>query len=134
MCDFTHAFLPNKITKNKADNETSISQSRFSEYDSFKRNVALRRFLMCKDLSDNEQRHLVIFANNFNGVFGTRAGKPDVPTLDQHLAEMFANMEVGGRIVTLEDLSPLFSRNSWFRRDKFMSGSHSGEIIDESTF
>jgi len=125
MCDFTHGFLPNKITINKADNETSISQCRFSEYDSLKRNVALRRFLMCKDLSDDEQRHLVIFGNNFNGVFGTRAGKPDVPTLDQHLAEMFANMEVGGRIVTLEDLSPLFSRNSWFRRDKFMSGSHS---------
>ncbi|KAL7469145.1 hypothetical protein ACHAXS_009419 [Conticribra weissflogii] len=130
MCDFTHAFLPNKKTKYKTDNEISMSPCRFSEYDSLKRNVALRRFLMCKDLSDDEQKHLVVFGNNFNGVFGTRAGKPDVPSLDQHLAEMFANMEVGGRIVTLEDLSPLFSRNSWFRRDKFMSGSHSGKISD----
>ena len=83
---------------------------------------------MCKDLTHDEQRHLVVFANNFGDVFGDRSTKGDAPPLDQHLAELFANMEVGGRIVTLHDLSPYYEgRNDWYRRDVFESGEDTGE-------
>lgn len=43
---------------------------------------------------------------------------------DAHLANLFANMQVGGRMVTLTDVSRHLCQSSeWFRRDVFNSGN-----------
>ena len=43
---------------------------------------------------------------------------------DAHLATLFANMQVGGRMVTLTDVSRHLCQSSdWFRRDVFDSGN-----------
>ena len=88
--------------------------------------VYLRTFLLCRDLSEEEQKGLVIFVNNAREIFAARSCNTrgmSVP-LDAHLAELFANMKVGGRMVTLEDISTHLHQNAnWYRRDVFQSGS-----------
>eukprot|EP00970_Alexandrium_tamarense_P019400 scaffold13993_cov428-Alexandrium_tamarense.AAC.7 len=88
------------------------------------RDEEMRRFLLCQDLSEEEQAGLVIFINNAEDVFGARSNDSanQVP-LDAHLAELFGNMKVGGRMLTLTDLTSYLERDSWYRRDVFELGT-----------
>lgn len=102
--DFSRAFVPNK--------ETGMH------------NEELRRFLLFRDKSEEVQKGLVIFINNAMEVFAARSCQmKDTPCLDSFLAQLFANMKVGGRVVTLTDISGFLS-GDWFRRDVFESGTH----------
>jgi hypothetical protein len=105
--DFSHAFVP--------DAETRC------------RDEALRSFLLFAEPSIpmEVQRGLVIFINNAEEVFGSRSNQnAKGQDLDSSLARLFANMQVGGRMVTLTDIScNLTQSTEWFRRDVFESGT-----------
>ena len=86
----------------------------------------LRTHLLCRDLSEEEQKGLVIFVNNAREIFAARScnTRGISAPLDAHLAELFGNMKVGGRMVTLEDISSRLHQNAnWYRKDVFQSGS-----------
>ena len=86
----------------------------------------LRTHLLCRDLSEEEQKGLVIFVNNAREIFAARScnTRGISAPLDAHLAELFGNMKVGGRMVTLEDISSHLHQNAnWYRKDIFQSGS-----------
>jgi len=104
--DFSRAILPDKKT-NERDEE-------------------LRKFLLFQDKSQEFQTGLVIFINNAEEVFAARSNqKNGGASLDSYLANLFAHMEIGGRMVTLMDVSPHLTQSSeWFRRDVFQSGSN----------
>ena len=84
----------------------------------------LRRFLLFEDGSSRERRGLVIFVNNAEGVFGLRSNQnAKGQDLNSYLARLFGRMEIGGRMVTLEDITLHLTRETeWFRRDVFESG------------
>ena len=104
LADFSRAMIPDKHSL-KCDNN-------------------LRSFLLFRDMPLDTQQGLVIFVNNAFEVFGARSGQTrDSKCLDFYIAQLFANMEVGGRIITLTDVSPyLTNQSGWFRRDIFLSG------------
>ena len=84
----------------------------------------LRRFLLFEDESSDVRGGLVIFVNNAEEVFGSRSNQDAKwQDLDSYLARLFASMEIGGRLVTLQDISLHLTRETeWFRRDVFESG------------
>jgi len=90
------------------------------------RNEELRRFVLFQDKSEKIQKGLVIFANNAEDVFAARSNDSgNGACLDEHLAELFGNMKVGGRIVTLTDIRcHLTSKDDarWYRYESFDSG------------
>jgi hypothetical protein len=67
----------------------------------------------------------VVFINNAEEVFAARSNQKDGgASLDSHLAALFANLRVGGRMVTLTDISCHLSLSSpWFSRTSFQSGT-----------
>ena len=86
------------------------------------RDEGLRRFLLFQDKSKDVQKGMVIFANNARDVFGARSNQgKKAGFLDTYLANLFANMQVGGRMVTLTDISCHLpnnngpNNNGWFR-------------------
>jgi hypothetical protein len=91
-----------------------------------RRDEELRQFLLFAEPSIpmEVQKGLVIFINNAEQVFGPRSNQnAKGQDLDSFLARLFANMQVGGRIVTLTDISCNLTRSTdWFRRDVFESG------------
>ena len=106
--DFTGAIVPNADT-NLRDEE-------------------LREFLLFTDKSIEVQKGLVIYINNAEDVFSSRANQNAKGNcLDFLLAKLFANMKVGGRMVTLTDISCYLTgpgeAPGWFRRDVFESGT-----------
>ncbi|KAL7530782.1 hypothetical protein ACHAXR_003673 [Thalassiosira sp. AJA248-18] len=105
LADFSWAIVPNKK--------------------SGRRDEELRRFLLMQDKSELVQKGLVIFINNAEEVFAARSNlSAKGVCLDAHLANLFANMKVGGRMVTLTDVSSHLNQSSeWFRRDVFQSGT-----------
>jgi len=90
------------------------------------RNEELRRFVLFLDKPEAIQKGLVIFANNAEDVFAARSNDSgNGACLDEHLAELFGNMKVGGRIVTLTDIRcHLTSKDDarWYRYESFDSG------------
>ena len=61
------------------------------------RDEELRRFVLFEDKPE-VQKGLVIFANNAEDVFAARSNDSGKGAcLDEHLAELFGNMMVGGR-------------------------------------
>lgn len=89
--------------------------------------IDTREFLLFQDQPDELQKGLVVFVNNAEDVFGPRANQgSDVTSLDSHLAELFANMQVGGRIVTLTDISQYLKLkpedSNWYTKHVFDSG------------
>lgn len=73
--DFSSAF--------NADNETGLVD------------IDTREFLLFQDQQDEVQKGLVVFVNNAEDVFGPRSNQgSDVTSLDCHLAELFANLQV----------------------------------------
>jgi len=92
----------------------------------YKRDEELRQFLLFHDESDEVQEGLVIFINNAEEVFAARSNqKNGGACLDAYLAILFANMRIGGRMVTLTDVSCHLTQSSeWFRRDVFQSGTN----------
>ena len=106
--DFTGAIVPNA--------ETNL------------RDEQLREFLLFTDKPIEVQRGLVIYINNAEDVFSSRANQNAKGNcLDFLLAKLFANMKVGGRMVTLTDISCYLTgpgeAPGWFRRDVFESGT-----------
>ncbi len=85
----------------------------------------LHSYLLFNDKSKETQEGLVIFANNAEDVFAARSNQNAKGiSLDAHLANMFAQMQIGGRMVTLTDIScHLTQSTEWFRHDVFDSGS-----------
>ena len=70
------------------------------------------------------QEGLVIFVNNAEDVFGARSNdNGQGVALDYRLAQLFAQMQRGGRIVTLTDISSHCSSSDWFTRTVFKSGT-----------
>eukprot|EP00956_Cyclotella_meneghiniana_P011026 scaffold15443_cov50-Cyclotella_meneghiniana.AAC.5 len=115
LADFTRAMIP--------DVETYASDAN------------LRSFLLFKDKTMKIQRGLVIFVNNAENVFGPRSNqKKDGLFLDHYLAQLFANMEIGGRMVTLTDVSCYLNNGNddWYTRDVFLSGL--GAVLWSSYF
>ncbi|EJK69100.1 hypothetical protein THAOC_09680 [Thalassiosira oceanica] len=105
--DFSSAF--------NADNETGLVD------------IDTREFLLFQDQQDEVQKGLVVFVNNAEDVFGPRSNQgSDVTSLDCHLAELFANLQVGGRIVTLTDVSQYLELKpevgKWYTKHVFESG------------
>jgi len=81
-------------------------------------------FLLFKDKPLDIQKGLVIFVNNAEEVFAARSnGKGNMVSLDYRLAQLFAQMEVGGRMVTLTDVSGHCQSGDWFTRTVFKSGT-----------
>ncbi|KAL9186290.1 hypothetical protein ACHAXT_005528 [Thalassiosira profunda] len=102
--DFSHAFVPCKETLLRDEN--------------------MREHLLFHDVSDAVQSGLVVFVNNAQEVFGARSAQKEGSTcLDFYLGLLFANMRVGGRIVTLTDISGYLTGSGWFKRDVFESGT-----------
>jgi hypothetical protein len=89
------------------------------------RDEELRTYLLLKDRSMTVQKGLVIFVNNAWEVFSARSNlsAKDVD-LDALLARLFASMQIGGRMVTLYDVSCHLTSTEWFRRDIFESGTN----------
>ena len=84
----------------------------------------LNSFLLFKDKPLDVQKGLVIFVNNAEEVFAARSnGKGNMVSLDYRLAQLFAQMEVGGRMVTLTDVSGHCQSGDWFTRKVFKSGT-----------
>lgn len=80
--------------------------------------LGLRSLLLCQDLSLREQKHLVVFVNNAADVFDARSNDSAAGrSLDSFLAEMFGNMQVGVRFVTLTSLTKCLERCDWWRED-----------------
>src|SRR6056300_256386 len=66
------------------------------------RDEELRQYLLFQDKPVAIQQGLVIFVNNAEEVFASRANDTGSGvSLDEHIAELFGNMAVGGRMVTL---------------------------------
>jgi hypothetical protein len=90
------------------------------------RNEELREFVLFRDKPETMQKGLVIFANNAEDVFAARSNdKGCGASLDEHLAEIFGNMKVGGRMVTLTDIRVhLTSKDDskWYHYHSFDSG------------
>ena len=90
------------------------------------RDEELRRFVLFQDKPEAVQRGLVIFANNAEDVFAARSNDSgNGACLDEHLAELFGNMKVGGRCVTLTDIRcHLTSKEDamWYHYESFDSG------------
>ncbi len=90
------------------------------------RDEELRRFVLFQDKPESIQKGLVIFANNAMDVFAARSNDSGSGAcLDEHLAELFGNMKVGGRCVTLTDIRcHLTSRDDarWYHYESFQSG------------
>ena len=105
LADFSRAVVP--------DQETHL------------RDEQLRRSILFCDMPEEVREGLVIFVNNAEEVFGARSNqKNGGASLDSHLATLFGNMRVGGRMVTLTDISCHLSRSSeWFARSAFQSGT-----------
>ena len=92
------------------------------------RDEKLREFLLFTDKPIEVQKGLVIYINNAEDVFSSRANQNAKGNcLDFLLAKLFANMKVGGRMVTLTDISCYLTgpgeAPGWFRRDVFESGT-----------
>lgn len=86
LADFSCAIVPDKKTN--------------------KRDEKLRELLLFTDKSKEVQQGLVIFINNAEEVFAARSNQnAGAVCLDAHLANLFANMETGGRMMTLTDVS-----------------------------
>ena len=90
-----------------------------------KRDEKLREFVLFQDKPEEVQRGLVIFANNAEEVFSSRSNDSgNGECLDAHLAELFGNMLVGGRCVTLTDIRcHLTSKDDarWYHYESFES-------------
>ncbi|KAK1738367.1 hypothetical protein QTG54_011036 [Skeletonema marinoi] len=90
------------------------------------RDEELRRFVLFQDKPEAIQKGLVIFANNAEDVFAARSNDSGSGAcLDEHLAELFGNMKVGGRCVTLTDIRcHLTSKDDarWYHYESFDSG------------
>lgn len=111
LVEFEHADFTHAISINSSSNCDK------------KRDEQLRRFLLFQDKSEEIQKGLVIFVNNAEEVFSARSGDNGKhPTLDQHLAELFANMKVGGRMVTLTDIRDNFAISDWYCYHCLQSG------------
>jgi hypothetical protein len=91
-----------------------------------KRDEELRRFVLFQDKPESIQRGLVIFANNAEDVFAARSNDSgNGACLDEHLAELFGNMKVGGKCVTLTDIRVHLTSNDdarWYHYESFDSG------------
>ena len=100
-----------------------FSKAVIPDQDTNKRDDIQRSFLLLEDKPEL-QDGLVIFANNALEVFSARSNlAANSECLDSCLAKLFANMVVGGRIVTLTDISGyLGDLSEWFRKDTFDSG------------
>lgn len=87
----------------------------------------LRDFVLFADMAEEVQKGVVIFANNAHEVFAARCnGNGNRPELDAHLAELFGNLKVGGRIVTFTDIRRHLRSNynpneMWYRHESFYS-------------
>jgi hypothetical protein len=78
----------------------------------------LRTFLLFLDKTEAEQKGLVVFANNAEDVFDARSNdSADSRSLDSFLAELFGNVKVGVRFVTLTSLTKNLERGGWWRED-----------------
>ena len=77
--DFSSAF--------EADRETGLVD------------IDAREFLLFQDQPDEVQKGLLVFVNNAEDVFGPRSQGSDVTSLDSHLAELFANLQVCFRAI-----------------------------------
>jgi hypothetical protein len=90
------------------------------------RDTELHSYLLFKDKSTKVQEGLVIFINNAEDVFAARSNQnAKGMCLDAYLAKMFAQMQIGGRMVTLTDVSCHLNQSAdddWFRHDIFDSG------------
>lgn len=90
------------------------------------RDEELRRFVLFQDKPESIQKGLVLFANNAEDVFAARSNDSgNGACLDEHLAELFGNMKVGGRCVTLTDIRcHLTSKDDakWYHYESFQSG------------
>mmetsp|Transcript_21590 Transcript_21590/g.46973 ORF Transcript_21590/g.46973 Transcript_21590/m.46973 type:complete len:761 (-) Transcript_21590:168-2450(-) len=106
LADFSCAVIPDKETNN--------------------RDEKLRSFLLFEDKPNEVQKGLVIFINNAEEVFAARSNQTAAGIcLDAHLAKLFANMQIGGRMVTLTDVScHLTQSTEWFQHDVFQSGTN----------
>lgn len=104
QADFASALVPNKHTG--------------------ARDEKLLDFLLFRDKPRTVQEGLVIFINNAEDVFAKRNYEDaDTKSLDHYLALCFAHMQVGGRMVTLTDVSMhLPCQRDWYRRDTLDSG------------
>jgi len=90
----------------------------------------LNSFLLFKDKPLDVQKGLVIFVNNAEEVFAARSnGKGNMVSLDYRLAQLFAQMEVGGRMVTLTDVSGHCQSGDWFTRKVFKSGTGKSALV-----
>lgn len=90
------------------------------------RDEELRQYLLFQDKPVAIQQGLVIFVNNAEEVFASRANDTGCgASLDEHIAELFGNMAVGGRMVTLTDIRVhLTSKEDakWYHYESFDSG------------
>lgn len=104
LADFSHAMVPDR--------------------DTLQRDEELHSFLLFSDKSKEIQEGLVVFINNAEDVFAARSNQNAKGIcLDALLAKMFAQMQIGGRMVTLTDVScHLTQSTEWFRHDVFDSG------------
>lgn len=102
LADFSCAIVPEK-------NESEEQQKERKE---------LLSFLLFEDKPE-VQNGFVIFVNNAEEVFSSRSNQRNTSDcLDAYLARLFANMQVGGRMVTLTDVSPHLASSGWFRYDQ----------------
>ena len=106
--------------------QIDVGKPRHHFDDATGRDTYMRKFLLCRDLPAEAQEGLVIFVNNFNGVFDDRADtRGNMPTLDAQLAHLFTNMRVGGRMVLLHKISKYLHQNGqgdWYELDTIDSG------------
>lgn len=90
------------------------------------RDEELRQYLLFQDKPVAIQKGLVIFVNNAEEVFASRANDTGSGvSLDEIIAELFGNMKVGGRMVTLTDIRVhLTSKEDakWYHYESFDSG------------
>ena len=123
--DFTWAVEPSDTAGQEQHNVYGSRYEEFVEMDDSNRNINLRNYLLCADLPKEDRECMVIFVNNFNDIFGARSVKTGKPTLDVQLTELFANMEPGGRMVTLGDITQHLPPNaSWYTREVMTSGEN----------
>ena len=83
------------------------------------RDEQLRTWLLFEDKPTETQKGLVVFVNNAEEVFAARSNQNAKGVcLDAYLARLFGNMQVGGRMVTLTDVSGHLTQSTeWFQRD-----------------
>ena len=114
--DFTKAVLPPPGEEEKEEeDEKGVGRG--------SRDNGLRDFLLCRDLDATAREGMVLFANNACEIFAGRSNNGRDPPLDAHLAELFGNLPVGGRLVTLEDVSGHLHRSAnWYSTEVLDSG------------